>query len=207
MEAPLCRHPARWGTCFCDVQCLLRSRRLEVRKPLPHFKRWLAALQNPSVEHQEARVFLCQPSQGIFARKICGSVLSLSWSRWPLTAPYLQRFLQEHGEVQLSALGLGDRLGQRGMIAATHAWSKCCLCTAAISSMVTVAEILKSNKLASEQSKPVAGAQKYNVCFACNHCLTYFRNFHWPGCLQRWWKGASRAETKDGDRSSQVWRL
>lgn len=48
-----------------------------------------------------------------------------------------KRFLQEHGEVQLSALGL------------------------AISSMVTVAEILKNSKLANEQ-KISTGLDAFN---------------------------------------------
>lgn len=71
----------------------------------------------------------------------------------------LQRFLQEHGEVQLSALGLGmfglcfDPHFVPWFHMCSSACDSLCVLLAAISSMVTVAEILKNSKLAVEQSK------------------------------------------------------
>ena len=91
--------------------------------------------------------------------------------------PCLQRFLQEHGEVQLSALGLGLRHARRSTRAAHHTDMSACL--AAISSMVTVAEILKNNKLANEQSKLVTSTDIFNALHcALIVCVDGFRNLH-----------------------------
>ena len=73
----------------------------------------------------------------------------------------MQRFLQEHGEVQLSALGLGTSLllcSVLCLICPAHQLRMAgtiptALWLAAISSMVTVAEILKSGQWAVERSE------------------------------------------------------
>lgn len=57
----------------------------------------------------------------------------------------MQRFLQEHGEVQLSALGV------------------------AISSMVTLAEILKNKQLAVE-TRVVTSLEEISSESRCGHC-------------------------------------
>lgn len=87
-------------------------------------------------------------------------------------APSL-RLLEEHGEIQLSALGFGEYMGDpKHVMHGPHAHACVCarvaglklqhgeqlqhvqwLSYAAVSTMVTVAELLKKDKLAVERSK------------------------------------------------------
>ena len=76
---------------------------------------------------------------------------------------FLQRFLQEHGEVQLSALGLGmcahcTSEATTSVDNGQQELTSSVLLTA-ISSMVTVAEILKNSRLAVEQSEQIDMSQ------------------------------------------------
>jgi hypothetical protein len=71
----------------------------------------------------------------------------------------VQRLLAEHGEIQLSALGYG-RLGAAAehiiwvaAQAAQHLVFCFRLCHAAVATLVTVAELLKKDKLAVERSE------------------------------------------------------
>ena len=70
-----------------------------------------------------------------------------------------KRFLQEHGEVQLSALGI------------------------AVATMVTVAEILKNRRLAVEQ-KISTSLEALSDDFRCSldHCIMYRHCPHSQGC-------------------------